>query len=308
MGNSPVYGLSYVVVQTEDVDAWRDYGVNTLGLQPSRLKLPEGSVALRMDDRMARFIIQPGENKVVAVGWDVLGLEQWEELQQRLEKAGIDTKKITGDEAYNRGVQEFIRMTDPSGMVTEFVFKPLVDKIDRFVSPLGVEFVTGDQGMGHVTMMVSNFDETVDFYMETLGFNVRETIDLEIRASFASPNPRQHSVALIDGKGTNEFHHVMIEVTSMDDLGRCLDKVLDGAATLIVGLGRHFNDRMTSFYMKAPNGMGLEYGYAGLRVDSEEWVVYAQGGVGGASIWGHRPLDEKVAGEGFRRVDVELTH
>ena len=96
-----------------------------------------------------------------------------------------------------------------------------------------------------------------------LGFQVRETIDKMIQATFSGPNPRQHSIAIIDGHGDNHFHHVMVEVDSLDDVGRCLDRVVHGEAALTVGLGRHFNDKMTSFYMASPSGLQVEYGFGG---------------------------------------------
>lgn len=307
MRQSPIAGLGYVVVSTSNVEAWRTYATGLLGLMPSKLKLAEGSVAFRMDDRMARIILEPGDNDVAAVGWDVAGSAEWEDLLERLEKAGARGDQLSNDEAHQRAADGVYRVTDPSGTVTEFALRPSRDPIDRFVSPTGVRFVTGDQGMGHVTFAVANFDETVDFYTRVLGFHVRETIDNpHIRASFAGPNPRHHSLALIDGHGANHFHHLMMEVDSIDDVGRCLDRVMAGEAPLTVGLGRHFNDLMTSFYMESPSGLQVEYGFDGLRVDQAQWVENIQGGVGGPSLWGHRPVEKahhETVAAGFDRVE-----
>lgn len=307
MRHSPIAGMGYIVIQTPEVDAWRTYASGLLGMMPSKLPLPDGTYAFRMDDRMARVIVQPGPNDVAAVGWEVGSREAWDDLLERLEKAGVPGQTITGAEAQQRGVATLHRVKDPSGAVVEFGHMPMLDKIDRFVSPIGVRFVTGDQGMGHMTKAVSNYKETVDFYVGMLGFYQRETIDKMIQASFSSPNPRQHSIALIDGHGENHFHHFMVEVDTIDDVGRCLDRVMKGEAQLTVGLGRHFNDLMTSFYMASPSGVQVEYGYAGLRVDPDQWVENTQGGVGGASIWGHHPVETahpESVGAGFKRVDA----
>ena len=307
MRRSPIAGVGYVVVQTTEMDAWRTYARDLLGMMPSRLPLPDGTYAFRMDDRMARLILEPGENGVAAVGWEVASRLAWEDLLARLDKAGMQGEVVAGAEAQQRGVSTLWRGMDPSGAVVEFGLMPMLDSIDRFVSPTGVTFVTGDQGMGHVTNAVANYEETVEFYTEILGFSQRETIDKAIVASFSSPNPRQHSIALIDGHGENHFHHVMVEVDTIDDVGRCLDRVLNGEAQLTVGLGRHFNDKMTSFYMASPSGLQVEYGFAGLRVDPDEWVENTQGGVGGASLWGHHPVESAKHGAvsgGFERAEV----
>ena len=43
MRYSPIAGLGYLVVQTAEVDEWRSYATNLLGLMPSKLPLPDGS-------------------------------------------------------------------------------------------------------------------------------------------------------------------------------------------------------------------------------------------------------------------------
>lgn len=305
---SPIAGLGYVVLEVERMDAWHDFATDLLGLMPSKIALPQGELAYRMDDRMARFILSPGEDSVAAVGWDVGSDPDWEDLLSRLDVAGVKAEEVSGEEALQRGATELCRVEDPSGGVVEFAFRPLADAIDHFVSPTGARFVTGDQGMGHVTKAVANYSDTLEFHTQVLGFRVRETIDLAIQATFLGMNSRHHSLALVDGHGHNHFHHVMIEVDSIDDVGRCLDKVEAGAAAQTTTLGRHFNDLMTSFYMNSPSGLQLEYGFGGRLVDPEEWIEVAQGGVGGASLWGHRPVEaahhESVA-EGFRSAAAD---
>jgi len=307
MFKSPIMGLGYLVVGTQHTEEWQIYARDLLGMMPSKLPLPAGSFGFRMDDRMARIIVEKGEDQVAALGWDVKGTPEWEELMGRLNKAKIAGKLLSQEESRQRAADLVYRVVDPSGQTVEFALRPLRDSIDRFVSSIGVEFVTGDQGMGHVTMAVSNFAGSVDFYQNVLNFDFRETLDTpHIRASVFSPNPRQHSIFLIDGHGKNHFHHVMIEVSTIDDVGRCLDRVMDGEAVLTVGLGRHFNDKMTSFYMKSPSSLQVEYGFAGLRVESDSWIENTQGGVGGASLWGHRPIadvHDSSMSKSFTRID-----
>ena len=77
-----------------------------------------------------------------------------------------------------------------------------------------------------------------------------------------------------------------------------------GGALVDRGLAACVNifDGMTSFYMASPSGLQIEYGYGGRRVDNP-WVARSQGGVGGASLWGHRPAeqaDHGVVAAGFR--------
>ncbi|MFY3807868.1 hypothetical protein ACOS9C_26750, partial [Escherichia coli] len=42
--------------------------------------------------------------------------------------------------------------------------------------------------------------------------------------------------------------------------------------------------------METPSGFQLEYGFGGLRIDPDRWTEVRQGGRGGASLWGHTPV------------------
>ena len=292
-----VVGLSYALVHTAELDTWRRLGTDLLGMAPSPLHVP-GGFALRMDERIARFIIEPSDTAegIAATGWEVAGRKEWECLLATLDKFGVEAQPGTTESAAARGVADYIRVVDPSGSVVEFCYSPITEPIVNMVSPNGVRFVTGEQGLGHLTQVAADYEATVDFYVNILGFHVRETIDLGIRATFLGCNSRQHALAIIDGRGANAYHHIMVEVDSIDDVGRALDKVNAGAARLTVGLGRHWDDKMISFYMASPSGFQIEYGYGGIQVDPQTWTETRQGGRGGASLWGHIPVQ---AMEGF---------
>ena len=40
-----------------------------------------------------------------------------------------------------------------------------------------------------------------------------------------------------------------------------------------MGLGKHTNDHMVSFYSRSPSGFDVEFGYDGLLVDEATWTV-----------------------------------
>jgi 2,3-dihydroxybiphenyl 1,2-dioxygenase len=285
-----IAGLAYVSLETTDVERWAAYGSNVLGMQVVRTE--DGGIVFRMDERLIRWKITPGPAEAVkALAWEVHGRDNWEDVLGRLEKFGSKPKVLSREEAEARSVSDVAVCTDPSGFTIEIVNSPHIEPVQYFVSPTGTRFVTGDQGMGHLTFFVTNYDDTVRFYTDALGFHVRDHIDHGLRATFASCNPRHHTVALIDGGKTAFLDHVMVEVESIDMVGRSLDKVNAGGAGLTQNLGRHWNDLMISFYMQSPSGFQVEYGCEGRRVDNETWVEVRQGGVGGASIWGHKPTE-----------------
>jgi 3,4-dihydroxy-9,10-secoandrosta-1,3,5(10)-triene-9,17-dione 4,5-dioxygenase len=77
---------------------------------------------------------------------------------------------------------------------------------------------------------------------------------------------------------------MMVEVGSMDEVGKAMDRVKQAGLPYLATLGRHVNDNMCSFYVLAPGGIAVEYGYDGLLIDWENHVptVSTEG-----DLWGH---------------------
>jgi hypothetical protein len=71
----------------------------------------------------------------------------------------------------------------------------------------------------------------------------------------------------------------------MDDVGRALDRVVAAGLPISSSLGKHTNDRMTSFYVRTPSGFDVEYGWGGVEIDDATWQVTSYDAT---SIWGHR--------------------
>ncbi|NGO45606.1 hypothetical protein G6048_26840 [Streptomyces sp. YC419] len=63
----------------------------------------------------------------------------------------------------------------------------------------------------------------------------------------------------------------MLEVSDFSTVGRVMSRINDDPDHIIVTLGEHTNDRMTSFYVTTPSGFQIEYGCDGLVVDDDTW-------------------------------------
>jgi 3,4-dihydroxy-9,10-secoandrosta-1,3,5(10)-triene-9,17-dione 4,5-dioxygenase len=293
MNRSPVISLGYVVVHSEELDAWRAFATRVLGM--SAHDGSGGELLLRMDDRVARVIVAPpptdppaaGKGPFV-VGWECPSEAEWQRCAEAIEKAGTAIATAPEMSWYT----EAFSCVDPAGVQCEFFYGGKVDPATQFVSPLGVTFVTAAQGLGHVTISTPRCREAVEFYNGALDFQVRETkitgTERTWRWAFLSPSEREHSIAVMDTGRDGQLMHILIEVADLDSVGRAMDRCLDGAAPMSVSLGRHWNDEMVSFYVRTPSGFDVEYGYGGRRIDAAEWSRRAQGGSGAVSLWGHR--------------------
>jgi 3,4-dihydroxy-9,10-secoandrosta-1,3,5(10)-triene-9,17-dione 4,5-dioxygenase len=253
-----------------------------------------GAVYLRMDDFPARLVIVPGEHeRLLASGWEVADERALGEVADILAAAGVPMKTGDAAEIADRRVGQLLHAEDPSGNSLEIFCGAALDNRPA-VSPYGNVFVTGDQGLGHVVLPAASDAETLAFYTELLGFRLRDSMRMpgeffgkpgeHVWMRFLGCCPRHHSLALAPMNPATGIVHLMIEVATLDDVGRALDRCIRRKATMSSTLGRHANDLMVSFYVQTPGGFDIEYGTDGRVVDDSTWVNRESTAV---SLWGH---------------------
>jgi len=89
----------------------------------------------------------------------------------------------------------------------------------------------------------------------------------------------------------------------MDDVGATYDTCADKGVTITSTLGRHTNDRMTSFYMRTPSGFLVEYGHGGRLIDDERWEVQLHRSPACGAIARHRAC-RRVPGDDGSAVSL----
>jgi 3,4-dihydroxy-9,10-secoandrosta-1,3,5(10)-triene-9,17-dione 4,5-dioxygenase len=291
---SHIRSLGYLRIEAADVGAWREFGARVLGMTEGRGP-EEGALYLRMDDFPARLVIVPGDrDRLLASGWEVASAGALDELNAALLDAGVAVKDGTGAELAGRRVERMLRFDDPAGNTLE-VFCGAALEHRPAVSPYGNRFVTGDQGLGHVVLPVDEEGPALRFYTEVLGFRLRDSIRMApelfgrppgppLWMRFLGCNPRHHSLALAPFPAPAGIVHLMIEVATLDDVGRALDRCARRRAPVSASLGRHANDLMVSFYVRTPGGFDVEYGTGGRLVDDGTWITRETTAI---SLWGH---------------------
>jgi 3,4-dihydroxy-9,10-secoandrosta-1,3,5(10)-triene-9,17-dione 4,5-dioxygenase len=287
-----IKSLGYITIQTSDIDRWRSFAFDVLGFAQGNGP-EQDALYLRMDERFARIIVVPGDaDQVVHVGWEVRDGAALQRVRDSLERAGIAVKPLSVEEADARRVEDVISFTDPTGTTTEVFFGPALDH-SPVVTPFGATFVTGTQGLGHVVLPTMDPVGAFAFYSEVLGFKPRGAMRLPappefgpLRIRFFGVNERHHSLALCPAPhgGAPGLVHIMVEVDSLDAVGRALDRVAQKGFSLSSTLGRHTNDKMISFYVRAPGGWDIEFGTDGMKVDE---TYYTAEEITSDSYWGH---------------------
>lgn len=294
-----VASLGYVIIETADLAAWHRFATEVVGLMPAPSS--HADIALyRMDDRPFRFWIQRGDqDRLVAAAWEFANEYEFLAALERLRANGHPVEMASAEEARNRKVYQLARSSDPAGHQMELYYGRFLDYLP-FVSPAGVTgFVTGqsgEMGLGHVVLSAPEFDTTHVFYKQVLGFG-----DTDLgRFYLAGGGPDDHGVAFAFMHARNGRHHsvalgelphspsgavhMMVEVATLEDVGRAYDRARHHKVHLSATLGKHVNDKMTSFYMRTPGGFDVEYGWNGLVIDPDTWIPTTSISV---SDWGH---------------------
>jgi 3,4-dihydroxy-9,10-secoandrosta-1,3,5(10)-triene-9,17-dione 4,5-dioxygenase len=294
-----IKSMGYARVATTDPDAWKLFAGKVLGLAESRgpAAVPDSGANLyyRIDEVSARLVVFPSDvDRLECVGWELADHDALQAAREHLIKAGVEFAEGTPEELAERRVQELVRFSDPWDNVFE-LFHGITYEARPLVTPYDNKFVTGEQGMGHVVIPVGDDEAALEFYRDTLGFRLRDSMSMpgefvgkepgtKAWLRFLGCNPRHHSLAFLPMPNPARCVHIMLEVAKLDDVGRALERVRKHKVPLSATLGRHMNDQMVSFYVKSPGGFDIEYGTEGLTVDDEKWVARESTAV---SYWGH---------------------
>jgi len=297
---SDLKSLGYITISTADIDRWRQFAFGILGFAEGKGP-DESALYLRMDERAARLIVVPGEtDRVLTIGWEVRDRPALQRVKSALDVAGVPFKQLSVDEVETRRVEEAITFEDPAGNAIE-VFHGAVLDHSPVITPFGARFVTADQGLGHVVVPATDPNGLFDFYTEILGFRSRGTFRVPlpkefgpVRVRFLGVNERHHSLAIVPAAHQRDprLVHIMVEVDTIDAVGRALDRINSEGFQLSSTLGRHTNDKMISFYVRAPGDWDIEFGTDGMRVDES---YYTAEEITADSYWGHQWVGEMPA-------------
>lgn len=283
-----IRSMAYLGLTSPAASDWRSFGADVLGLQA----IPDGqdgALRFRMDDAECRLWIHPAQqNDIAYIGWTMAGEAAAIELGKRVETAGATLSRADRAQAEDRKVAGFYWFIDPAGFRHELSWGQF-EAANGFLPGRAMSgFKTGDQGMGHIVLMVPDLRESDLFYRDAMGFHTSDRIvDGSRELVFYHCNGRHHSLAIASPiPGKSGAHHLMLEVNTLDDVGRAVDLCALHDVPVSKSIGCHTNDRMVSAYLFSPSVLRIEYGCGGIDIrDPWETKTYSA-----TSIWGHKEL------------------
>lgn len=284
-----ISNLAYVGLGVSDVSGWTAFAKDVLGFATAGTNRV-GEEALRFDGKPWRLAVsQSAANDISYVGFEAVDDIAVAQLSDRFRTQGIATRLMHSAEADGRKVAGGIVLSDPDGLTVEVVHG-FADSSVAFRSPVGAEFVTGNQGLGHIVISAPDIERSLKFY-GLLGFEVTDYIetslgpDVFVRLVFLHCNARHHTLALLPLPTPKRLNHLMFETKAIDSVLQAYYRAKSAGLPIVRHIGRHTNDRMLSFYARTPAGFDVEYGCDGVQVGSS-WAVKTYNAI---SIWGHEP-------------------
>lgn len=280
---------AYFGFEVADLQAWRRFG-DLIGLQAEQ---DADGLFFRVDDRAKRLHFIEGPSDDIAwVGWEADDQESYDCLRTHLGDIGIATEDGDAEQARLRGVTQFFHFSGPVGVRHEIALG-IAQADGPFLSgEIQCGFVTGDQGLGHVAFNSADHREDEAFMREALFARLSDYIyqplpdGSTMHASFLHTGPRHHSIAFVEGLGADtKLNHFELELNSREEVESAYERLQAAGVGIGLTLGRHSNDRITSFYAITPSSFMVELGYGGLRIDDEDsWKPVVHDRI---SEWGH---------------------
>lgn len=286
--------MGYLVVGSRKLPEWKTFVQDAMGLHLASESA--GELAFRMDNHARRLMItdDPAED-ILAIGWQVANTQALETILERLKNHNVAVTQHNGDEATARGVESFFRFIGPKGLLVELFIEPLID--EQPLAMLCGGFVTGQSGMGHISLMSLEPERTVAFWQGLFDARISDTIDIAVGnrtaldVTFMRVNERHHSVAIAATKGLaidmfrTRIQHFNMEAATLNDLIAAYERCKALGFKLSRGIGQHPNDKELSFYVHTPSGFEFEIGWDALTVDEATWQHGKS--YGEMSTWGH---------------------
>jgi len=290
--------LGYVLLEVSDLEGWKQFGVEILGMQAGRYVAGSG-LSLRLDDYESRIQIRQGSlDDIVAAGWEFPTENALEDYVGELAANGVAVRNCGPEVAWDRQVRKVFACNDPNGWEHEFYYGPAIAPSSHAFRSSKVMggFEAGPLGVGHFVTTTKSADETNSFYRNILGFSISDHIRLSGVPGFPDTelsfyhvgSGRHHSVAVAEMPDSpKRINHIMLQTKELKDVGLAYDRFIDSGIPILAGIGQHPNDRMVSFYARTPSGFGIEFGWGAVVIDDRSWTVssYSQ-----PSLWGHRPV------------------
>ncbi len=228
---------------------------------------PTGEARFRCADGRYTVVLHEGAHPGFSrCGWMLAEEEQFERLHATLDRHDVAWEPIPVEECERRLLSRGTRLIIPHLEAVWEYYLPTAELEQGSFEPT----VALIERLGHVVFRTRNYDKTVRFFIDVLGFRISDDVGDQVTLMRPFGSPYHHGVGLARSE-KNVFHHLNFMVTEIDDIGRGLHRFNANDAPIVYGPGRHPASSSVFLYFLDPDGMTLEYSYGMEQFADEDY-------------------------------------
>jgi 2,3-dihydroxy-p-cumate/2,3-dihydroxybenzoate 3,4-dioxygenase len=247
--------LAYVALNVTDHARSHRFYQDMIGLQPAGT-VADGEHLYRCSEHHHDLILHeaatPGLRRVA---WEMESPEDLAKLRCHLARLGIAVHIMDADYCAALGLDEAFQIVEPNTGATFEYCARMVDA-DSAYAPTVTRIVR----LGHVVLGAKHYEDTEQFFTDSLNYRISDRIDGAVTFMRCFPNPLHHSFGL-SKSDSNRLHHVNFMVSDIDDIGKALYRARKFEVPVVFGPGRHPPSESIFLYFLDPDGTTLEYSF-----------------------------------------------
>lgn len=246
--------LGYAALNVTDLPRSTAFYRDLVGLDVSAESA--SFVALRCSrDHHSLLLYPAAEPGLKRIAFELESAADLARAREHLLGLGLDVEPVSAEEKKALRLVDALRFRIPGcGLCIEY-FVQMMFMAEPFSARL-----TRIERLGHVVLNVADFNATVSFLNEHLGFRTSDFVPGFAAFLRCHPNPLHHSMAVLAG-ADNHLNHVNFMVSDIDDIGRAMNRMKAAGVEIVFGPGRHLPSESIFLYFLDPDRMTVEYSF-----------------------------------------------
>ncbi len=246
--------LGYVALNVTDLARSTVFYRDLVGLDVSDAS--DACVALRCSrDHHAMLLYPAAQPGLKRIAFELESPADLAKARDYLTGLGLEVEAVSAEEKKSLRLVDALRFRVPGcGLCIEY-FVQMMFMATPFAARL-----TKIERLGHVVLNVADFNATVGFMNDQLGFRTSDFVPGFAAFMRCYPNPLHHSLAVLSG-ADDHLNHVNFMVSDIDDIGRAMNRMKAAGVEIVFGPGRHLPSESIFLYFLDPDGMTVEYSF-----------------------------------------------
>jgi 2,3-dihydroxy-p-cumate/2,3-dihydroxybenzoate 3,4-dioxygenase len=252
--------LGYIALNVSDLEKSCDFYGRLLGLERVESDVPNTAFFRSSRDHHNLVLTQGSNPGLNRIGLELETPEMVDESFEYFARLGLNPDVVSLQELDILKQARTFRVVDPIGITYEFYS-------DMAQMPLEYEPTVAEiQKLGHVVLKTPDVEKAIKFYNEVFNFVVSDYFGGTGSSEKAGawfrcfPVPYHHSFAVFQGEET-AFHHLNFMVSTIDDIGKAVNRFKQNGVTIAMGPGRHAPSGAIFLYVLDPDGFTVEYSF-----------------------------------------------